>query len=183
MEEEPEERPEVRLYRLAWDYYMHQATCITRDDYKVLQEKIGYPETFEEHQKRLLQGVPTNTSKMVEQIKRFIDQYVVFKESRYADRIELLIETIKKDPVKHKQAAFHALLSQFKDRDPEAEIPEDLPAHPPLFEMNLGNIPIVLPTYGNPMMTALYSLLFVCFQHFLAEDQSALDFTCAPLLF
>lgn len=173
MEDDTEHDAAKRLYEVAWDYYMYQASCITRDDYKLMQEKIGYPETFEQHQKRLLEGIPNDVSKMVQQIQKFIDQYVIFKEPKYANRIELLIEKLRNDPARHKEAAFQALLSQFKDRDPEAAIPDELPAHPPVFDITIGGMQISLPTYGNPMMTALYSLLFVCFERFQAEEIAA----------
>lgn len=170
----------IRLYEIVWEYYMYQATCITRDDYKMMQEKIGYPESFEEHQKHLLQGIPNDVSKMVNQIQKFLDQYIVFKDPKYAERIELLIEKLKSDPARHKEAAFQALLAQFKDRDPAASIPDEAPAHPPIFDITIGGMKIVLPTYGNPMMTALYSLLFVCFERFQAEEASFAASGSAP---
>ena len=168
------EEKATRLYELAWEYYMYQVGCLTRENYAYMQTQVGYPETFEEHTKRLFQGIPDDTSRMVQQIKRFITEYVAFQDPKYCDRIAFLIERLRADPRRHQEAAMQALMAQFKDRDPEARVPEDLPAHPPLFETTIGAQQFVLPTYGNPMMTALYSLLFVCFERFQAEE-AALD--------
>lgn len=116
--------------------------------------------------KRLVQGIPHDASRIVRHISQFLEKYVEFAKPGYAQMIEKLIELILSDPEKHKQAALDALNAQFLTRDPDALIPEELPGHPPLFETTVGGQNFVLPTYGNPLMTALYSLLFVCFSQF-----------------
>jgi hypothetical protein len=87
----------------------------------------------------------------------------VFKEPVYPAMIDMLLDKVRRDPGIYIRAAFEALIAANAERDPDEIASEDLPSHPPLFETQIGNETITLPTFGNPMMTALYSLLFVCF--------------------
>jgi hypothetical protein len=164
-----------RLYELGWEYYLYQVSCITKENYIVLQEEIGYPESYEDHIKRLVQGIPSDASRMVRQLSLFLDRYIEFKDPKYPEMIEKLIEMIRSDPERHKQAALDALKHQFATRDPDARIAEELPSHPPLFQTQVGAQSFVLPTYGNPLFTALYSLLFVCFSRFANIEVKASD--------
>lgn len=173
MQEEVWDKAE-ELYKLTWGYYMFQVSSITKEDYGRMQEQIGYPETYDQHMRRLTQGIPNDASQMVRHIMRFLTDYPEFQDEKYVKTITKLIDGLRADPETHKLKALDALLKQLADRDPDARVPEDLSAHPPLFETEIGNRKFVLPTYGNPMMTALYSLLFVCFARFaFAEVETA----------
>ena len=90
-------------------------------------------------------------------------RYPVFKEPVYPMMIRTMLERVRRDPSVYIGAAFQALIDANANRDPDEIASEDLQAHPPLFETQIGTETITLPTFGNPMMTGLYSLLFVCF--------------------
>lgn len=142
---------------------MNNCALLTADNYRRIQEEIGFPETYEQHMSRLTHGIPNDASRMVRQIVVFINKYPVFKEPVYPMMIGMLLEKVRRDPGVYIAAAFQALVDANAGRDPDEIASEDLPSHPPLFETQVGTETITLPTFGNPMMTALYSLLFVCF--------------------
>jgi hypothetical protein len=92
-----------------------------------------------------------------------VSRYPVFKEKVYPMMIGMMLERVRRDPSVYIDAAFRALIDANANRDPDDVASEDLPSHPPLFETQIGTETITLPTFGNPIMTGLYSLLFVCF--------------------
>jgi hypothetical protein len=155
------------LYTLVWRHYMLQVECIGRSEYEHMQAVIGYPESYEEHMLSLVEGVPNDPRTFVDKIVSFLRQYPEFEAPRYADYIGRLIENVEANKESHKRKAFETLIALNKDA-PKALPSSSLtrtPPHPPLFEIKLlgAGDPIVLPTYGNPMMTALYALLFRLF--------------------
>lgn len=171
MEQPPPITPQVwdiakRLFELTWQHYMQQIESIQRDDYVAMQSAIGYPETYEKHMARLVDGVPHNPRIMVTHIANFITQYIEFQDPKYAAKIEQVIESVRNNREAHKQKAFEILMQQNAERDPTIPVSTEIDFHPPLFELTLGTQQITLPTFGNPMMTALYSLLFLSFAHF-----------------
>lgn len=158
------------LYKLAWGYYMFQVSSITREDYERMQESVGYSESYEQHMARLTHGIPNDASRIVRHIELFLIEYPEFQDEKYPRTIEKLMEGLKNDPETHKLKALQTLMKQIEDRDPDARVEEEMSAHPALFETEIANRKFILPTYGNPMMTALYSLLFVCFARFLFAE-------------
>ena len=172
MAESPIRLAAKRLYRLAWRHYMFQVGCIERDDYARLQELVGYPESYEEHMGALTCGIPHDSRVMVDHIERFLSEYVEFQDEKYSDKIEEMIERLHRNKEQHKRNALERLMKENEENgaDDRQSLASSSQRHPPLFEIELaaGKL-ITLPTYGNPMMTALYSLLFVCFVLFSAE--------------
>jgi hypothetical protein len=153
---------------------MQQIEYIKRDDYVIMQHTIGYAETYEQHMSRLVEGIPHNPRVMVNHIANFLLEYVEFKDQKYQDKIEQVIESVRNNREGHKRKALNILIKQNADRDSDFPGSTEMDHHPPLFELHMGSQQITLPTYGNPMMTALYSLLFLSFAHFqqLEIDQS-----------
>ena len=118
-------------------------------------------------------------------------KYVEFQDPKYVAKIRENLHRIESDRELYKRKAFEILVqlknaqSNEENADFEAELIDGetsdavteaarnmIGFHPPLFELDLGagGQKLVLPTYGNPMMTSLYSLLFMSFQHFQMED-------------
>lgn len=167
-----------RLYEAIWAYYMFQVSCITPEDYAHMQKEIGYKESYAQHMKQLVQGIPNDSRVMVQCIAQFLAEYVEFQDAKYCEKIEELVEVIHANREVYKRRAFEILCAQCaKQKEENAENVENVEnaenvengenvGHPALFELDLGGKKIVLPTYCNPMMTALYSRLFVCFLHF-----------------
>lgn len=151
------------LYKAIWSHYMFQISCIGPDDYAHMQSEIGYLETYEQHMKQLVSGIPHDTRVMVQQIAQFITEYVEFQDPKYIQKIHDVAQIMQANRIVYKKKAFDILVQQNAGKDPE--LSTSCP-HPPIFEMDMGGQKIVLPTYCNPMLTALYSLLFMCFVHF-----------------
>jgi hypothetical protein len=160
-----------RYFDLIWKDYMFQVSCITREDYERMQQVIpGYiDESYEEHMSRLTQGIPHEVSVMVKQIRAFLEKYVEFQDSRYAEAIEQMGEKIRSDKEKYKLRALE-LLKEGAVEGEGGRRGESLSQHPPLFETFVGPAHFVLPTYGNPLMTCFYSLLFPLFSIFQSQD-------------
>jgi hypothetical protein len=172
MEEQVWDQAE-ELYKLVWNYYMFQISCITREDYERMQQSVGYTENYLQHMKRLTHGIPNDASRMVRHIMRFLTDYPEFQEEKYSHTITRMIDGLKSNPEAHKLRALEALMKHISEREPGERSSEEITAHPPLFETMIGTKKFVLPTYGNPMMTALYSLLFVCFAKFAYAEMEA----------
>ncbi len=177
MEQQPEIKPEVwkcatDLYKVIWRYYMLQIESITRENYVQMKEIIGYPETYDEHMTTSIEGIPHDSRLMVTHIANFLNQYVEFQQSKYIDKIQDLIESIEKDREVYKRKAFEILVQQ--NANVERPTKYERHSHPPLFELQTGDDDhkIVLPTYGNPMMTSLYATLFQCFCFFNQTEET-----------
>ena len=163
-----------RYYGLIWKHYMFQVSCITREDYERMQQAIvGYTqETYEQHMTRLTQGIPHDVNVMLRHMRSFLQKYVAFQEPRYADMIEKMGEKMRSDRNAFKMQALEILKegAQANEANEGQVQAEELSQHPPLFETYVGPSHFVLPTYCNPLMTCFYSLLFVCFAGFQAQD-------------
>ncbi len=155
-----------RLYKAIWSHYMFQISCIGPDDYAHMQSEIGYTETYSQHMKRLTDGIPHDTRVMVMHIAQFITQYVEFQDPKYVDKMRDVIKLMHSNREVYKRRAFEILVQQNSKRDPDIPVAEELDSHPPIFELDMSGKKISIPTYCNPMMTALYSFLFMCFAFF-----------------
>lgn len=141
---------------------MFQVACIRADDYKVMQSQIGYTESYEEHIALLTDGIPHNVRTMVEHIDGFLNTYPLFRDPVYVEYFKQLNENLQRDPETHKRRALQILIENNADK-PEGPPPP--PAqHPPLFEKTIQGQSFVLPTFCNPIMTSLYSILFTVFE-------------------
>lgn len=175
-----------QLYDAVWRYYMFKVDCIKPADYELMQQVIGYKQSYEAYMATVVQGIPCDTWVMIQQIARFIVQYVEFQEPKYVAKIRENLHKIEGDRELYKRKAFEILVKLNAEDAAQDDLEGELDAseavseaarnmigfHPPLFELDLGvgGQKLVLPTYGNPMMTSLYSLLFMSFQHFQMED-------------
>ena len=172
MESEKLQEIAERYYELVWSHYMFQVSCITREDYDRMQQVVpGYiNETYNEHMARLTQGIPNDVNVMVGHIRTFLAKYVEFQDPRYADGMEKMGENLRKDKELFKMKALKILKEGYLEQESGARKAEELDQHPPLFETYIGPAHFIIPTYCNPMMTCLYSLLFSLFGLFQAQD-------------
>lgn len=154
-----------RLYKAVWKNYTMQISCMTRDDYVRLQTIIGYPETFDQHMTRLIEGIPNDPRVMVTQMACFLAKYIEFKDPKYIEKLETVTEYVENNRETHKMKALEILIDQNKDMDHSSYKFEN-DHHSPLFEVMLGDTKLTLPTFGNPMMTAFYSFCFMSFAMF-----------------
>lgn len=141
-----------------------------------MQATIGYPETYEQHMTRLVEGIPHDPRVMVAQIAKFINEYSEFQDAKYAEKLQSLVDHVERNRESHKRKAFEILLEQNRGNPKPTPGHATIEPHPPLFELKFEGSPnqIVLPTYGNPMMTALYGMLFQMFAFFqqdLADEE------------
>jgi hypothetical protein len=114
----------------------------------------------------LVEGIPHDVKKMVNQIKQFLKTFVEFQNNDYVDFFEKHIQRLRNNKDQYKIKALEVLKSQSDNNantDPANGKTRQPQPHPPIFEVKIGNQEFVCPTYGNPMMTAFYSVMFVCF--------------------
>lgn len=178
-----------KLFDAVWQYYMFKVTCIKPEDYERMQEIIGYKQSYEAYMATIVNGVPHEPWIMIQHIGMFLREYIEFQDPKYVAKIQEHLRIVERDRELYKRKAFEILVKMNRNNvvnddaeSDEAEAEEDdngepetddvLGFHPPLFELDTGanGAKIILPTYGNPMMTSLYSILFTSFQHFQMQD-------------
>lgn len=150
------------LFKLIWRFYLHNCSLITREMYVVMQNELAFKSSFEEHSQNMVDGIPDDVSRVVHHIASFLKKFPVFKSPIYVSLLTPLIEAMVADSGKQVQLAHEILKSTIQER--EAAPNPGLTHHCPVFEANVRGTHVVLPTFGNPLMTSLYSVMFACFE-------------------
>lgn len=170
----PEDRtPETavdELYDRVSRYYNLQIQSIGPEEYKFIQDTIGYPESYEEHIQSLKDGInPSETTK--EHIKEFVTKYPEFQHPQYVSVLDYIINILLTDQNKAKQAGMQALLQiqqQIQEQNADSETSSDISASssdiPDVIPFQVGNGDVIeLPSHQDPLLVSLYSVCMMAF--------------------
>lgn len=136
-----------RLYRQVWRHYMFMLQCIRPEDAR------AYEGDWTTYLQTLASGIPSDPRRTIAQIDNFLQQHALFRDEAFADAIDEVWDRVSRDPEAFKARSLEILRRTSGD-------PALRDAHPPLFQRTVGTWNVVLPTYGNPLLTVCYSLLF-----------------------
>jgi hypothetical protein len=155
-------------------YYQLQMELTGPEEYKFIQDKLNYPETYEEHIENLKNALRP-VEETIKHIEEFITEYIEFTNHQYVEILDYVINVIETDPEKAKLVGMKSLLDIQEQLDTENEgkeipqsstsnIPEQIP-----FQDADGNL-FYLPSHQDPLLVSLYS---VCIMSFNMKQQNS----------
>ena len=146
-----------KLYNLINEYYMFLVDSISPEDWPIMQEELGYKETYEEHRESLVENVP-EAQITKRQIQAFLNKYEEFTKTKYVDLLERLNYKLSVSRDSMKENAFEIIKRnsngfQEKTKAMETET----------FSVKIMNTQFDFPTFNNPLMVSLYSIVVTWF--------------------
>ncbi len=146
-----------KLYNYINEYYTFLIESITPENYSILKQEFYYPESYEDHIQSLLETVPSaDTTK--HQIQQFLNKYIEFYDETYCYILKSMNEKLVNNAQQLQINAFEIMKNNnegFQTRKQQHE--NDF------FSCKIQNTTFTIPTFNNPLLTSLYSLLLTWF--------------------
>jgi hypothetical protein len=165
-------------YERVREYYQLQMNLTGPEEYEFIQDKLNYPETYEEHIENLKNSLKPKED-TIKHIKEFITTYTEFTSHQYIEILEYVINVIETDPDRAKQIGMQSLISVQnqlnEDNDDEDNEGKSIPSSsvnqiPDFIPFQVDNDIFELPSYQDPLLVSLYS---VCIMSFNMKQQNS----------
>ena len=160
-----------KYYRRLSEYHELYLSLLGPDEYKVVQQTFGFPETWEEHI-AILRASILPKEHTANHLKEFLTEFTEFRSESYLDVFDQVLYALKNDREGSLQTAGETFakfseiqqnrLESESDSDDEDEdfdhnkIPDTIPIEV------CGQV-IELPSYNDPLMIDCYSLCFMTY--------------------
>lgn len=173
----------MQYFEAIKEFYAFLSDSITPEDYKILQCEFEYTESYDEHISGFSKDIPSEETS-IEQIKKFLNEYVIFQNDLYIGLLKKLNHKVKfnQEECKNKSYLLMKDLKKYEDAQSQTidstidstiddegfQTNNDVIARQNntengIVRVKLGNSIIELKTHNNPLLTSLYSILLSLF--------------------
>jgi len=147
----------TRLFDEIDEYYKFLVESITPEDWPIMQEELGYIETYEEHRESLIENVP-EPSETRQQIQAFLNRYQEFSNPKYIELMKMVNKRLSASRDHVKANAFEILKRNNEGLQKKTEAMSS-----DTFSVRIQNKQMDFPTFHNPLIVSLYSILITWF--------------------
>lgn len=146
------------LYKKVKDHYDIIINSISEDDYDVLREELELEQDYEEYIQKLKADLKPS-SETIMHLNDFLKKYPEFTKKYYLYILDFANDRLLKSSNTIKRNTTEFIKIQKEQNKPISQI-TDIPDK---LELPLSNSNVELETYSDPLLVALYSMLFMGF--------------------